>query len=160
MQTVPGKKISKTDLDKLVLLAQKAAPSQCNRQSVRLHYYSDPNQIQSLLELQRGALSFSDEICNLFIVTSDQRSWFGSAQRNQSYVDGGIFREFFYFHLTACNHALNLAVTHDIENQIRSTGKIPYNERLVMMVAVGYGEDKFLAAVSPRRNVSSTLITH
>src|SRR5690606_33661423 len=47
------------------------APSQCNRQSSRVHAYQDPLRIKELLALQGGSRGFSESVGNLFVVSSE-----------------------------------------------------------------------------------------
>lgn len=147
----------------IVALAQ-SAPSQCNRQSVHVHaYQGDKDLITKLLHLQAGASGFVDQVSNLFIVSSELTAWGGPNQRNQPYVDGGIF----LMSLLSAAHAhgiatcpLNLAIDHARERAIRRVGSIPASERLISMVAFGIAEERSLIANSPRRPVCEVLHLH
>lgn len=150
-------------VEQIVALAQ-SAPSQCNRQSVHVHaYQGDKALIGELLRLQGGASGFVDQVSNLFIVSSELTAWGGPNQRNQPYVDGGIF----LMSLLSAAHAhgiatcpLNLAIDHARERTIRRVGNIPASERLISMVAFGTAEDRSLIANSPRRPVGEVLRLH
>ncbi|PFG24484.1 nitroreductase [Pseudomonas lurida] len=156
-------KIDRGLLTSLVELAQ-SSPSQCNRQSSRVHVYQDRAVIAQLLELQGGSRGFAQSVDNLFVVTSEVTAWGGAGQRNQLYVDGALFSMGL---LLAC-HAnglgacpLNLAILNSVEKKIRSIGAIPASERLIMMIAVGLPlESHFRAARSPRRLCSEVLQLH
>jgi nitroreductase len=150
-------------IEEVVRLAQKA-PSQCNRQATKVHAYQRPDQIQSLLALQGGSKGFSRNVGNLLVVSSEIAAWGGPGQRNQPFVDGGLFAMSL---LSACHVLglgacpLNLAVTNARENQIRKVGEIPAGERLVMMIAMGIPlEGELRVASSPRRNVQEVLRLH
>jgi len=58
----------------VIELAQRA-PSQCNRQSTRIHVYRNRAKIAKLLELQGGARGFAEAVPTLFIVTSEITAW-------------------------------------------------------------------------------------
>lgn len=155
--------LSEDIVRRAVTLAQ-SSPSQCNRQATKAHYYNDPGKIAALLKLQGGSAGFSDSVRNLFVVTSDITAWGGPQQRNQLYVDGGLFSMMLMlaFHsqgIASC--PLNLAVTNGVERKIKAEGNIPANERVIMMIAVGHAVDGGLkAAKSPRRPVDEVLLTH
>lgn len=140
-------------IDAVVSLAQRA-PSQCNRQSVRLHVYRDRMRIARLLELQGGARGFVETVPTLFVVTSEITAWGGPQQRNQPYVDGGIYTMMMLLALDAHGFVscpLNLAITNRTERAIKSAGNIPARERLVVMIAAGSPPTRPLrAACSPR----------
>lgn len=156
--------ILNTNLVESIIEIAQSAPSQCNRQSAKIHFYQSPEKIKALLALQGGSRGFADTVSNLFVVTADVAAWGGPGQRNQLYVDGSLFAMSV---LLAC-HAkgvgtcpLNLAVGNAVERSIRAEGNIPSGERLIMMIAIGLPvEDGLRAAKSPRRNLSEILRLH
>lgn len=156
-------KLDERLLTSVVELAQ-SAPSQCNRQSSRVHVYQDRTVIAQLLDLQGGSRGFAQSVDNLFVVTSEVTAWGGAGQRNQLYVDGALFSMGL---LLAC-HAnglgacpLNLAILNSVEKKIRTVGGIAPSERLIMMIAVGTPlESHFRAARSPRRLTAEVLELH
>lgn len=151
------------DISDAIQIAQKA-PSQCNRQSVRLHFYQNPLQIQQLLSLQGGARGFDKTIGNLFVITSEITAWGGPQQRNQLYVDGGLYAMMLMLALQAKGIAscpLNLGVTNATEKKIKTTGHIPANQRVIMMLATGKAaKHEFNITKSPRLNVSEIVNFH
>jgi nitroreductase len=150
-------------IDEVLRIAQ-SAPSQCNRQSVWVHFYQDRSQISELLGLQGGSSGFSHTVGNLFVVTSEITAWGGPQQRNQPYVDGGLYSMMLLLALhskgiSSC--PLNLAVTNSTERKIKAIGNIPPNQRLIMMVAAGKTSDSIIkAARSPRCKVSDIAVFH
>lgn len=147
-----------------VLSVAQSAPSQCNRQSVRVHFYQSSGVISDLLRFQGGSSGFGENIGNLFVVTSEITAWGGPQQRNQLYVDGGLYSMML---MLACQSKgiatcpLNLAVTNSVEREIKRIGRIPASQRLIMMIAAGYtSEDMINAARSPRCSVNEILQFH
>lgn len=151
------------EIEAVVSLAQRA-PSQCNRQATRLHVYREPVHIRTLLKLQGGANGFLENVPTLFVVTSEITAWGGPQQRNQPYVDGGIFATMLLLALGAHGFfscPLNLAVDNKRERQIKANGNIPGRERLVVMVAAGHPPAHApKAAQSPRLDVGSIVTIH
>ncbi len=146
-----------------ISLAQ-SAPSQCNRQSTRVHAYQDPDRIRELLALQGGSRGFADTVGNLFVVSSEICAWGGPGQRNQAYVDGALFAMCLMF---ACRSMgwgacpLNLAIDHKTESAIRRVGGIPPGERLIMMIAFGEPiAPETRVAFSPRRPAAEIVTLH
>ncbi len=140
------------------------APSQCNRQSTRIHCYRDADDIRQLLDLQGGSKGFSEHVPNLFVVASELTAWGGPGQRNQAYVDGSLYAMCL---MLACVEEglhccpLNLAVTNTQEKKIAAAGRIPHDQRLIMMIAFGESSGKQLkAAASPRLSVQQVLQLH
>jgi nitroreductase len=147
----------------VVALAQRA-PSQCNRQSTRLHVYRDPARIRELLALQGGARGFAENVPTLFVVTSEITAWGGPQQRNQPYIDGGLYAMMLMLGLDAkgfLSCPLNLAIKNRTERTIKSAGDIPARERLVVMIAAGtQPEHAIRAANSPRRGMKDVCRLH
>lgn len=155
--------LSDQELENVLSIAQQA-PSQCNRQSVRVHVYRDRARIDGLLSLQGGARGFSESVPTLFVVTSEITAWGGPQQRNQPYVDGGIYTTMLLLSLDANGFVccpLNLAITHATERKIQRLGNIPSRERLIVMVAAGpRPEGQIMVAASPRKAVAEILTKH
>ncbi|WP_024298407.1 nitroreductase family protein [Methylomicrobium lacus] len=142
----------------------RQTPSQCNRQSGRVHYYSKPEDIDRLLRLQRGAEGFRESIYNLFVISSEISAWSGFKARNQAYVDGALLAMQV---LNACQSLglgacpLNLAIPNHRELKICTEGRIPKGERLIMMIAFGFPEPiDLLVARSERLPAHDLLVNH
>ena len=139
-------------------------PSQCNRQSSRVHYYSKREDIDKLLRLQGGAEGFRESVYNLFVISSEMSAWSGVKARSQAYVDGALTSMQV---LNACQSLglgacpLNLAVTNRREKKICVAGGITQGERLIMMIAFGFPEKVDLSvARSERLPANQVLVTH
>jgi len=138
-----NKIISKNKIEKIINLS-KYAPSQCNRQSSKVHVFQNTKLIRQILKIQGGANSFTNQIKNIFIVTSDINAWGGPGERNQLYIDGSLFamnllNSCNYFGLLSC--PLNLDISNFKEFKIKKLSKIPLNERLIMIIAFGYSKN-------------------
>lgn len=150
-------------IDRIANVALRT-PSQCNRQSSRVHYFSDKKVIDSLLKLQGGAEGFKESVFNLFVVTSEMSAWSGVKARSQAYVDGSltamqVLNACQALGLGAC--PLNLAVTNSRELRICEAGNISKGDRLIMMIAFGYPEKvNLVVARSERMLPESILIRH
>lgn len=150
-------------LDRISAIALRT-PSQCNRQSAKLHYYSEEEKIDALLRLQGGAEGFRESVKNLFVVTSEISAWSGAKARSQAYVDGALV---VMQVLNACQSLglgscpLNLAVLNSKEKAIQKVGGISKGERLIVMIAFGYPEVIDLkVARSERVSVSEIMVIH
>lgn len=146
-------KVSTELIERIIDIALRT-PSQCNRQTGRVHYYSDKKMIDNLLRLQGGAESFREDVYNLFVITSDMSAWSGYKARSQTYVDGSllsmqVLNACQALDLAAC--PLNLAVSNLKELQICKAGNIPTNERLIMMITFGYSEEQDLVVARSER---------
>lgn len=150
-------------LQRIALMAERV-PSQCNRQSARVHLYQDKEKIFELLTLQGGAESFKASVSNLFIVSSEISAWSGFKARSQAYVDGSLMASQV---LNACQALglgtcpLNLAVSNRRELEICKRGGVSSGERLIMMIAFGYPKSEdFVVASSARIGPEKVMVKH
>ena len=67
------------------------APSACNRQSCKVYFYKDKNVNEELGIIIAGNTGFDWEVQKYIVVTSDISAFYDPFERNQVYVDGGIF---------------------------------------------------------------------
>lgn len=136
------------------------APSVCNRQSWRVYYYDDPVDIAHILEIHAGSLGFQKQVPALFIVTYDIRAFEDSLERNQGWIDGGLFS----MNLLLALHGLGLgavALNWSRRNystvELRKRADLPEHNNVVMMVAAGHLGPDYRVARSARRPVSEIL---
>jgi nitroreductase len=152
-------------LHSIFLLAQRA-PSQCNRQSVRVHCFRGRDSVLPLLKLQRGAAGFDEYTPNLFIITSEIVAWSGSNARYQPFIDGGLFSMQLLLSCSALGLVscpLNLAISNLREFRIKRLAGIPQHERLIMMMSFGYpasDHTDLIAACSARLPLNEILRIH
>jgi len=139
----------------------RQTPSVCNRQPWRLYFATDPDSCRDLLSFQDGNRGFGSEIPVVALVTVDLRLFAGSNERNQCWVDGGLFA----MSLVWAAHALgvqscmlNMSAPNSRLSALRSRFSIPEYEAPVVMIGFGYAAPDHRIARSPRRE-SSEIVT-
>lgn len=139
-------------VERAIALA-RYAPSVCNRQSGRAYVLTDPEHIARALSHQNGNAGFGDGVSTLLIITSDIRTFFHLGERNQCWVDGGLFAMSVAYALHALGAAtcfLNWSVEADTDRRMRAACGIPDNEAVITMMAVGNLPDEIKVAYSTR----------
>lgn len=153
--------IDEMAIKKAVQLAMKA-PSACNRQSCKAYFYKEKAVNKELGKLIAGNTGFDEEVQNYIVVTSDISAFYDSFERNQIYVDGGIFtmalvEAFHYYGIASC--ILQNGEYKEKNKKFKAICKnIPDNEKIILFIAVGYYKDNFTYAVSHRKDLDSVLI--
>ncbi|MCK5266691.1 MAG: nitroreductase family protein [Spirochaetes bacterium] len=142
-----------------IQIAQKS-PSVCNRQSSKVYIVHGRKKIDEVLSLQNGNRGFGHLANKLLIVTSDLQSFEGVNERNQAYIDSGLFSmsllyAFHYKQLGAC--ALNWAVEKDRDIALRNILSIPDSEVVAMMILLGHVPEVVKVACSPRYNLEEVV---
>ena len=130
-----------------------SAPSVCNRQSQRVIVVTSPERVRSVLDAQGGWRGYAYPPL-LLIVTSSLASFVSSTERNEPYVDGGIFTMALlgaleWQGLAAC--PLNAMFEVGNERTIREVAGIPDSEVMICIVTVGYKPESILCPRSARK---------
>lgn len=145
--------ISREQIERAVRMASRS-PSVCNRQGARVYVYLDPDDRKRVLSFQDGNVGFGECGSVVCVVTSDMSIFYKSGERNQAYVDGGLFA----MSLVLALHALGLgscmlnwskAPRQDIP--MRKALGIPDSEVVVTLLVAGSLLSNFPVAASPRR---------
>lgn len=154
------KPVTRDEVRRAVKMAQRA-PSVCNRQGAKVYAYTDRNEREKILSFQDGNAGFGDHGSVVFIVTCDMSVFYKNGERNQAFVDGGLFA----MALALALHALGLGACmlnwsrsprHDI--LLRKAAGIPDNEAVITMMVAGHLPDEFEVAASPRRQLEDVLV--
>lgn len=147
------------DIARAVQIAMQA-PSVCNRQGARVHQFEDPRIIKPVLDLQ-GGFSGYDLPPRLLLITADLDAFLFAAERNQPFIDGGLFMMGLLLGLTQVglgSCSLNTAMGIERENKIRKIIAIPDNEVFISFVAVGHFDPEIQVPRSKRMEVDKVLI--
>jgi len=145
-----------------VSLAQRA-PSVCNRQAGRVHIFNETEKARAVLAHQVGNGGFGHQVPAVAVVTTDLRCFSGAKERNQSFIDGGLFAMCFLLGLHAQGLAacpLNWSVYWNRDQALRRTAGIPDHENIIMLVAFGHYPDHFTYAKSTRLRTSDVATFH
>jgi len=138
----------------------QSAPSACNRQSVKVYVYTNPDRIKKILEIQGGNRGFGHLANKLIVVTSDLGVWGFMGERYQSYVDGGIFAMSLLYGLhfkriAAC--ILNCSISPNKDRLLREVCNIRESENFIAMISCGYPPRNFMKAFSLRYETENIL---
>lgn len=138
------------------------APSVCSRQGGRVHQFEDPDVIKQLLDIQGGFAGFKMPP-RLLLVTADLDAFLFAPERNQPFVDGGLFMMSLLLGLTQMGLGsclLNTAMGTEKDTKIRNIIDIPEHEVFIAFVAVGHFDEKVLVPRSKRVGAEQILMRH
>lgn len=146
-------------LQEAVALATNS-PSVCNRQGWNVRFVRGEDAVRALA-YQNGNAGFGHQVPVLAIVTTDLRLFGAATERNQAWIEGGIFSMSFVWALHSMgldSCMLNMSVSNRRADELRSEFEIPDHELVVMMIAIGYGREGGRRARSPRRPTEDVII--
>lgn len=152
-------KVADEVLDEAVHLAM-LSPSACNRQMVRLHVIDDPQGKRLLYDTLHGTGGVDYENCRIGLITYDSRSLEFYGERNQGYLNAGLFAMTLVYALHwkgvgAC--LLQFGNTAAEERALIRNLGIPDYERAAVGISLGYLEPCDVVPASVRRNVTEVL---
>jgi len=139
------------------------SPSVCNRQCWRVHTYNDPDKVRELLSFQGGNRGFGHTIPLILVVTSSLNVFDGYKERNQAFIDGGLFSMSLMYALhhkrLGCVPLCWLPACGE-DARFRQVAGIPEHQTVIMFLGVGVPEVEFRAPVSQKRHVDEIITYH
>jgi len=146
-------------INKVIELARNA-PSVCNRQSVRIYYINKKETINEIFKIQGGLAGFDERIAQLLIVAADRNYFYSIGERNQMYIDGGIFLlnllyALHFYKIAAC--PAHWGMTYDKDIKINAILNMPESEKVISLVPIGIPVKCFKTTLSLRRSPDEIL---
>lgn len=144
----------------VIKYAQKT-PSTCNRQTARAYLVSDKQKIMEVLRIHKGTRGFSEYINKLILVAGDLRACMGTGDRNQVFVDCGLFAMNILYGLQykgigAC--ILHWSVDAKKDKILRKFINLDIHHTVVCLIAIGGLDKRFKVPISQRNSLESILI--
>ena len=146
-------------LEQAVRMAQKT-PTVCNRQSPKVYAYDKRSDRTRVISCQRGNGGFGHEIPLILVVTSDVQTFFAVGERNQCWIDGGLFAMSLVYALHSLGLGaicLNWSVERRFDKELHEVAKIPESEAVIMMIGVGHLPETLTVAQSCRKPLTEVL---
>lgn len=148
------------ELDYAVGLALQT-PSVCNRQSWRVRFYQGDD-VSQVLAFQNGNAGFREKISTVALVTVDVRWFTGVIERNQPWIDGGMFAMTLVWSLHSIGLdtcLLNMSVTNSTAEAMRLNLGIDDAEVPITMIAIGHAAEGARHARSPRKTTEEIRVS-
>lgn len=134
-------------------------PSVCNRQPWHVEYTDNVEKINNIIELQGGYAGYGMPPL-VALISVDLKDFRGAYERNEAYVDGGLFLMNFLLSLTnqgLASCTLNMMLTHNRLTRIRQILDVNDSEVLIALVAIGNYPETYVVPKSARKDVKSVL---
>lgn len=147
------------DLKKAIKMAS-LTPSACNRQMCRAYYIKDSNKRKRVIRVAQGFGGFEEKTINLMLVTFDVSANYFVGERNQGWLNAGLFS----MNLVNALHSLGIGScfcqfgnSTSEEEAIKKDLGISKSERIAVLIACGYYCDENRIPCSPRKEISEYL---
>lgn len=146
-----GEAVSAEDIRQAVSLATKT-PRVCNRETRHVYAVHDADLRKHVLTFHHGNGGFGHRLGAVLIVTSDLRGFDMIGERNQPWIDGGLFAMSLVYALHAAGLGtcmMNWSEDFQHDQVFRKEFNIPDNEVIITFIGVGHIPDVIEVAASP-----------
>ncbi|MFG0454077.1 nitroreductase family protein [Shewanella mangrovisoli] len=155
-----GELVSTSLIEKAITLALNT-PSVCNRQACKVYLLEDKDRVQKLLTIQGGLTGYTKNINQVLLLTVDRNYFYTVGERNQFYIDGGMFLmnmlyALHYYKIANC--PANWGKLTQEEKQLDGIVNIPESEKIICIVPIGIAKEEFRVTLSQRRDLKEVLI--
>ncbi|MBT0962763.1 polysaccharide pyruvyl transferase family protein [Denitromonas iodatirespirans] len=147
-------------IEEAVRRAQKT-PAVCNRQSGRAWIVSGSEDIARVLDIQKGARGFAEQVNKVIVVTSDLCNFQSPGERYQSWIDGGLFAMSLIYALHSLglgSCCLNWSMEYRRDMELKRFLKMPQSETVIMLLAVGALPEELAVAESTRKPLEEVMV--
>ena len=148
---------------KMAIEYAKTAPSACNRQSIRAHYYDDPKLMKEIIYAQKSDYLWCIKAKGLFIITANKSYFRDYSERNQGMFDAGLFS----MNLALGLHNLGIGSCFkmaqkqsEVDKDTKKIAGIPYNEDICVLLLCGKYPQSQVVAKSSRLDTNEILTVH
>ncbi len=144
-------------VDKAVELAAWS-PSACNRMPYQFMIYDEPDKVQEVVHLPGGLAGYGHNVQMIIAVVGEQSSYFDERDRHLIYIDGSLATMSFVYALetlglsTCCINWPEIAAR---DERMRKSLNLSYDQRPVMLIAVGYPDPEGLVPRSTKKSLET-----
>ncbi|PRX42478.1 nitroreductase family protein [Salegentibacter salegens] len=159
IRTYTGEKVKPELIEKAISLSL-TAPSVCNRQANTVYLLEDKEKIDKVLKIQGGFTGYEEKVSQLLILTNNRNYYYTVGERNQFYIDGGVFLlnllySLHFYNIASC--PANWGKMVKDEKELDKIISIPKSEKIICLIPIGIATANFRVTLSKRRNVEETL---
>lgn len=136
-------------------------PSVCNRQACKVYLLEDKVRIDKLLTIQGGLSGYTKNINQVLLLTVDRNYFYTIGERNQFYIDGGMFLMNMLYALhfyKIANCPANWGKLIQEEKQLAGVVDLPESEKIICVVPIGIAKEEFRVTLSQRRELNEVLV--
>lgn len=134
------------------------APSACNRQPYHFRIFDTPELVRQIAAIPMGATGFSDNIPVLAVVVGEQSAYFDERDRHVIYIDASLASMSFLLALESLGLAsccINWPDKEPQESRMKAALGLRPDERVVMLIAIGYPDTEGLVPYSQKRSIET-----
>jgi len=137
--------------------AASLAPSACNRQPYQFIVLNDANKASAAAKCAMGTVGFAENIPCLLVVTGDLAAYPAERDRHVIYIDASLASMQLMLALETLGLSscpINWPDIEAREQQLNALLNLPYQQRVIMLLAVGYADPAGGIAYSQKKSAA------
>lgn len=149
-QAVPRELIDKA------LLVGRQSPSACNRLPYEYRIFDDPEMVSRIAAIPFGTAGYAHQIPTIVVVVGRLNHYFSPRDRHVIYVDSSLASMAFMLALETlglASSAINWPDFEPLEAKMQKALNLDYDERVIMLIAVGYPDPDGMVAWSEKKSL-------
>lgn len=142
-------------IDKALLVARQS-PSACNRLPYEFRIFDDPAMVARVAKIPFGSAGYSHQIPTVAVLVGRLSHYFSPRDRHVIYVDSSLACMAFMLALETqglASSVINWPDFEPLERKMQRTLNLDYDERVIMLVAIGYPDPDGLVAFSEKKSL-------
>ncbi|APH72950.1 nitroreductase family protein [Aquibium oceanicum] len=144
------------DLIDKALLVGRQSPTACNRLPYEFRIFDDPMMVKKVAAIPFGSAGYSHQIPTVIVVIGRLNHYFSPRDRHVIYVDAALAAMPFMMALETLGLAssvINWPDFEPLEAKMQKALNLDYDERVIMLIAVGYADPDGLIAYSEKKSL-------
>lgn len=142
------------DLVDKALLVARQSPTACNRLPYEIRLFDDPQLVRQVASVPFGSAGYSHQIPTVAVVIGRQSNFFSPRDRHVIYIDASLAAMAFMLGLETLGLAssvINWPDFEPLEIKMQKLLGLNVDERVVMLIAIGYADPDGLVAHSEKK---------
>lgn len=138
------------------LLVGRQSPSACNRLPYEFRIFDDPAMVRTVASIPFGSAGYAHQIPTIAVVVGRLNHYFSPRDRHIIYVDSALACMPFMLALETLGLAssvINWPDFEPLERKMQSTLGLDVDERVIMLIAIGYPDPAGLVAYSEKKSL-------
>lgn len=134
--------------------AAAMSPSACNRQPFEFRIFDEPELVSRVSSIPMGTRGFHHNFPAIVVVVGKLRAYFNERDRHVIYIDGSLASMSFMYALETLGLSscpINWPDQEPHESKMQKLLGLEPDERIVMLIAVGYPDPEGMVAFSQKK---------
>lgn len=140
------------------LMVARQAPTACNRLPYEYLIFDEPELVRTVSGIPFGAAGYGHQIPTIAVLVGKLEAYFSPRDRHAIYIDASLSAMSFMLALETqgiSSSVINWPDFEPLERKMQKTLGLRLTDRVVMLIAIGYADEKGRIPRSPKKELST-----